>query len=425
MTSTTETALVIEKIVGGGRGLARNGESVWMIDGALPDERVRVEVLRRRRAVVEARTVELLSEPHAARDLEPCVHASRCGGCDWPHVEPGAGALLKRDVAAEAARGLPELAQRLRQAPVTPSPPAYRLRARLHWDPNRAVLGFYRRRSHDVETIPDCRILSRRLIETLGKLSATLAATCPDPVDVEWLEDLQGTRAVAGLRRASDGPEPSSSWIPSKDALGAAGPDGFHLLGSSGRLERVWGRDHVRMALPIVLEVPVGAFFQGNRHLVPWLFDRIAGLIGPEPVPTWDLHAGVGFLAAAAMHAAPRPLILAETFRPSARAARRNLPEATVRVGRSAEDVLRRSGRLPRKALAILDPPRCGLSANLGRRLAGWHPDRILMLACDPATWARDTGRLLDNGYRLSHLELIDLFPSSHHVEVLSVLETV
>jgi 23S rRNA (uracil1939-C5)-methyltransferase len=45
------------------------------------------------------------------------------------------------------------------------------------------------------------------------------------------------------------------------------------------------------------------------------------------------------------------------------------------------------------------------------------------MLACDPATWARDTGFLIERGYRLAHVEVVDLFPSTHHIEVIAVLE--
>jgi 23S rRNA (uracil1939-C5)-methyltransferase len=46
------------------------------------------------------------------------------------------------------------------------------------------------------------------------------------------------------------------------------------------------------------------------------------------------------------------------------------------------------------------------------------------MLACDPATWGRDTRFLSERGYRLTHVELVDLFPSTHHVEILAVLES-
>ncbi len=415
--------LDITKVVGGGRGLAHHQGEVWMVSGALPGERVRAESLTTRKGIVEGKTLEILQAPHPARESAPCPHALQCGGCDWPHILPEAGAALKAEIASEAARGLPELNRLLREAPVTASPLAYRLRAQLHWDPDQGVLGFYRHRSNTVEAIPECRILSPRLVRSLPSLTNALARSCPHPVDLEWLENLDGSQAVAALRRVGRGPEVPVSAVPAADALDD-GPNGFHVLEASGDLVRVWGRDHVRMALAVSLEVPIGAFFQGNRHLVPWLFQRVAELVGPDPVPTWDLHAGIGFLAAAASHASPRPLVLTEISKPSGRAARRNLPKATIRFGVSAEEVLRRSGRIPRESLVIVDPPRAGLSSDLRRRLAAWHPDRILMLACDPATWARDTAELLSKGYRLAHLELIDLFPSTHHVEVLSVLET-
>jgi len=176
------------------------------------------------------------------------------------------------------------------------------------------------------------------------------------------------------------------------------------------------------MRLPICLFVPIASFFQGNSHLARWLFDRTAGMIGTRPVPTWDLHAGAGYLAAAAQHAAPRPLQLVEPYRHAARAAQRNLPSARVAAGHTAEAYLDRARVLPQEALVLIDPPRSGLTPQLRLRLGDWHPERILMLSCDPATWVRDTAFLLERGYQLDHLELVDLFPSTHHVEVLALL---
>jgi tRNA/tmRNA/rRNA uracil-C5-methylase (TrmA/RlmC/RlmD family) len=72
--------------------------------------------------------------------------------------------------------------------------------------------------------------------------------------------------------------------------------------------------------------------------------------------------------------------------------------------------------------LVITDPPRRGLSRTLRDDLARWKPKRILMLGCDPATWARDAAHLVDHGYRVTELELFDLFPLTHHVEILALL---
>ncbi len=416
--------LTVERLAGGGRALARHDGAVWLVEGALPGETVTAEREAERAGVVLARATALHGAPHPARRGEPLPPEATCGGCDWSHVDPEAGGPLKAEVAAGAARGFPELAARLSAAAVRTSPAAYRLRARLHWDPAAGCLGFYRPHSHRVGAAGACRcrVLSERLTAALEPVTAALAASCPAPVDLEWLEDLAGTTAVGALRPAKSGPRPRPEWLPAAATLGAA-VDGMHLLDPAGRLTAGWGPTAVTMALPIPLEVPVGAFFQGNRHLVPWLFARIAELAGPDPTPVWDLHAGVGFLAAAAWHAAARPTVLVEPHRPAARAAARNLPEARTLVGRTAEAYLARHRSLPGSALVLTDPPRAGMSPELRRRLAGWHPGRIVMLSCDPATWARDVAALQQTGYRLGHLELVDLFPATHHVEVLAVLE--
>jgi tRNA/tmRNA/rRNA uracil-C5-methylase (TrmA/RlmC/RlmD family) len=421
--SSTSVTLEIEKLVGGGAGLAHHEGETWLVHGSLPGEVVRAEAASRRAGVVHGRTIEVEDAPHPARSATPCPAHPGCG-CDWSHVDPERGAPLKAEVAAEAARTHPEVANRLRVAPVRPSAAGYRLRARLHWDPEAGRLGFYRPRTREVAAATGCRTLSPLLLRALAPLTRGLTAASPERVDVEWLESLDGDAAVVGLACERDGPRRlDAAWVPPAEEI-ADVVDGASLLTSGTGRGPGWGEDGVLMALPVPLWVPVGAFFQGNRHLVPWLFRRVADLAGPDQVPTWDLHGGVGLLAAAAWSAAPRPLVLAETSRRAARAATRNLPQARVAVGRTAEAALSRARSLPHDALVLLDPPRRGLSRRLRRQLLAWRPRRIISLGCDPATWARDTAELLAAGYALRQLELVDLFPSTHHVEVLALLET-
>ena len=158
-------------------------------------------------------------------------------------------------------------------------------------------------------------------------------------------------------------------------------------------------------------------------HLIRSLFQRIGELAGPDADPIFDLHAGVGFLAAAVLSTGDRNAYLAEPHRVAARAAANNLPGARVAVGQTAEAFVANSRNLPRDALVITDPPRSGLTKSLRHDLTRWRPRRILMLGCDPATWARDAGHLIDHGYEVREIELFDLFPSTHHVEILALLE--
>lgn len=413
-------SLDVRKLLGGGRALAHHADATWMIRGALPGERVEVRPTGRRAGVVEADVVGVVGHRHPARLPEPCPHAPVCGGCDWPFVDPAMGAELKRDVAAESAGRFLELAEMLRQAPVQASPGAYRLRNRLHWDPKRRALGFYGFRSWHVASIEHCRIISPSLIALLPVLGRALRDRCPHPVDIEVIEGADGT--VAALRPGRAGPRTvPASALPKRDDC--PGVDGFHRLDGSPSVQRGWGRDSVRMDLPVALEVPVGSFFQGNRHLLRWLFDTVAALIGPGPEPVFDLHAGVGFLTAAAQTAGRSELTAVEVHRQAAAAAGRNLPDAHV-VASTAEAFVGTDPELPTNAVLITDPPRSGMSRELRAAIGSWRPRKVVMLGCDPATWSRDAAELLQSGYRLLHLELADLFPFTHHIEVLAVLES-
>jgi tRNA/tmRNA/rRNA uracil-C5-methylase (TrmA/RlmC/RlmD family) len=80
-------------------------------------------------------------------------------------------------------------------------------------------------------------------------------------------------------------------------------------------------------------------------------------------------------------------------------------------------------GRMPRADFVFLDPPRSGAKREVIDAIAAKTNKRICFLACDPVTFARDANRLLASGWRLSTLDLLDLFPNTHHVETLSSFE--
>jgi 23S rRNA (uracil1939-C5)-methyltransferase len=414
---------VAEKLVGGGRSIAHHDGATWMVAGALPGERVRAEATRRRAGIIEARTVEVISEPHPARLQDPCPQSDICGGCDWPHVDLAGGAKLKAAAAAEAARAFPDLATRIASAPIHRSEGGYRLRARLHWEGGQKRLGFYKHRSRKVASLDSCRILSPRLMCALPRLTDALSKSCTEHVDLEWLEGTEPNDTVAALRQAKGGPKTfDPAWVPGRDDMESV-VSGFRALSKAGRPHSGWGATGVRIELPIPLEVPIGSFFQGNRHLIGPLFERVAELVGDNATPVYDLHAGVGYLAAAALHAGERELTLVEPHREAAMAAQRNLPGAQVVVGSTAEAFVAGARNLASDSIVITDPPRTGLSKALRQDLARWRPERILMLGCDPATWARDAGFLSEHGYQPTVVEIFDLFPSTHHLEILALLE--
>jgi 23S rRNA (uracil1939-C5)-methyltransferase len=399
----------IKSLGGGGRGVARAGRKVWFVAGALPGEVIEAEIERERAGVVEARVARVLKES-PWREPNPCPVAGLCGGCDLTHVRREVIADALREVVCGALRHAPPmLSEFVRKAPVVVSEMEWRLRARLHWDGKTRTLGFREPRSHRTADIAPCRVISRLLLDGLPRLSRALVdAGLPDG-DVEWLENLGPSAAVAGWRGPGTPPEVS-----------VRGLAGWHPIGEGGALlSGGWGATGVTIDLPVPLRVPIGTFFQGNRHLVPKLFSRVGELVQAHGhARVVDLYAGVGFFGAAARRAGAAAITVVESNRVAADAAAMNLPGALV-LAVSAEDYLVDPGT-GRGTLVILDPPRLGLSATATEGLLRWLPEGIVLVSCDASHFGRDAAQLLAFGYKLASLELWDLFAGSHHVEILA-----
>lgn len=398
--------LEITGLAFGGRGVARWEGKVVFVAGALPGERVEAEVQGRHRGVLEAAVRRVLvASPW--REPEVCPLAlNRCGGCDLAHVAAAFRQQALKLSLAGALRGAPaELKEAVAAALFYPSPWHYRLRGTLHWQPPRE-LGFFAPRSHRVVSVEPCRVLSHQLVVLLPSWAETLHRAGLPAGELAFLEDLAASRRLLLYRGAK------VSRLPV-----LAGVSGFHTPGGRG-----WGERELVLELPRPLWVPVGAFVQGNRFLLPQLWqlavELVAGLGARRVV---DLYGGVGFFAAAACQAGACQVVVVEHNRLAAKAAKRNLPEAQV-LAVDAETAVS-SGLLAGQELVILDPPRGGLSAAVREAVSSSGVPCLLYLSCDPACLARDVTYLASAGYRVRWAKLFDLFAGTHHGELAVLLQ--
>jgi 23S rRNA (uracil1939-C5)-methyltransferase len=79
--------------------------------------------------------------------------------------------------------------------------------------------------------------------------------------------------------------------------------------------------------------------------------------------------------------------------------------------------------RQPAPDLILLDPPRAGAGVEAAKLLADVGPRRIVYVSCDPATLGRDLVALIQSGYRLLRLQLVDMFPQTYHMETIATLQ--
>ena len=109
-----------------------------------------------------------------------------------------------------------------------------------------------------------------------------------------------------------------------------------------------------------------------------------------------------------------------ESHRDSAADLERNAAAPDVKnvrmIRETAEDFLRRFAGAP-PSLVVLDPPRRGAGPRVLEPLVALRPSRLAYVSCDPATLARDLAYLIERGYELSSLDLVELFPQTFHIE--------
>jgi 23S rRNA (uracil1939-C5)-methyltransferase len=185
---------------------------------------------------------------------------------------------------------------------------------------------------------------------------------------------------------------------------------------------RDWLEERVR---GVTLRLSAGAFFQTNTRMTEVLYERVAeaaGLDGGQVL--YDLFAGVGSIGVAMADGAREVVaieIVPEAAADAARNARANgVRNHTVLCGDVGVVLRERRGELPPPDVAVVDPPRAGLSGRAVRRVLELAPPVLVYVSCQPATFADSAARLTAGGYRLEWVRPVDMFPQTPHIEAVA-----
>jgi 23S rRNA (uracil1939-C5)-methyltransferase len=423
--------LQIEKAVYGGSGLAHQTEG----DGAgravfvpftLPGEIVEANLTDK----TDATLVQVL-EPSPDRVKPGCAHFGECGGCHYQHAEYAAQLAMKTEILRETLEraglnALPDVEVH------SAEPWGYRNRTQLRVAQADGAIrvGYNRRGTNEFLAIGECPILAPllwRAAEALVQLAAENSAAgrwargvaevelFTNPVETKLQMTVFVQKAQVGFEGFC---ERMREWVPELAGAGAS------LVSAQRHSQRArslgnWGADGLSYrAAEEDYWVSRGGFFQVNRFLLDELVRVVAA--GHKGSLAWDLYAGVGLFSRAlarrfgqvvAVEAAASDLV--RSFKG---AARRAIESTTVEFLRGA--VVQRE----RPDLIVADPPRAGLGAEVCTLLARVSAPAMVYVSCDPGTLARDLKMLVQAGYSVAELHLVDLFPQTFHLETVVVL---
>jgi 23S rRNA (uracil1939-C5)-methyltransferase len=417
--------LRIEKAIYGGAGLARHEGKAIFVPFTLTGEEVDAHIAQDKGGYATAE-LDAVLEAGAARVASACPHFGACGGCHYQHADCATQVAMKLAILREALerahiREIPEIAA------VTGEPLGYRNRVRLHVRANPFSLCYKLRNSHEDLPIRECPIATpslQRAIEAVNREGESLGLG-DAAREIELFADAEGTAMLVSLwtklaaqkaeRRLKDLWPRLQQIVP--QAVGAAVSSAEEGRGLSKRLAQIGEESLCWRAAGCDYRVSIGSFFQVNRFLVEALVRLVTE--DERGGTAWDLYAGVG-LFSVPLAARFGEVTAVESAAGPVRDLRENLRGARHRVVASeTAKFLRRAVEksAPAPDLVVVDPPRAGLGREVTAALRKLRPSRITYVSCDPATLSRDLAALLESGYRLRKMHLVDLFPQTFHLE--------
>ncbi len=397
--TNTVREISVEKLVYGGRGLARIDGQVVLAPWVLPGETARVEVMRSRPGMLEAEPRDVIVRS-PQRVAPGCPYFGTCGGCAYQHAAYEYQLEQKREILREVLARVGKLTPPGEIAMVSAAPWGYRNRSQFHIADKR--IGYLEAGTHRLCPVTVCPISSPKINETL----TTLIAMMRDrrfPRFVRSLELFTNESEVQVNVLETERPVAREFFDWSAERIPGANA-GYIEYAAAGERFRVGYR----------------SFFQVNRYLLDRLVET--ALEGAQGDSALDLYAGVGLFS----------LPLARRFRKVAAVeasagAHRDL-EFNAQRGGVAVDA-RHSGVEQFLALldeapdfVLADPPRVGLGRQVIRELLRLKPRLLTIVSCDPATLARDLAALVAGGYRIETMTLVDIFPQTWHLETITGL---
>ena len=441
-----EVALTIDRMAYGGRGVGRvDGYEVFVPDAA-PGDRVRARLWRVKPGYAEADLIEV-DAPSPLRTAPPCPHFGPCGGCAWQHLGYDVQVRAKESIVRESLAhiaGLRDLAVR----PILPAPApwGYRNKMEFTFHPD-AVLGLHRRGAFDrVVPIDACLIQPDPANTILAEVRAWAAGSGLPRYDARTHTGLLRQAVIREGKRTGQfmvALIAAAREVPGVDRLAGRLAEAEPrvasvLLGvNPGRSDGlplaevivVAGRPFIEEQIAgLRFRIGLETFFQTNTAGAEQLVETVgafAALNGGETV--YDLYAGVGTFTLPLACRAGRVYGL-EIGGSAVEAARENAAlNGVSNVEFFAGDVRRLLpevlGRTRRPDVLVLDPPRSGAGSRVMRKIIAAAAPRIVYVSCNPTTLAPDLAELAGAGYAVRAVQPVDLFPHTHHVECVVLLE--
>ena len=369
--------IIIDNIAYGGYGVGRIDGKAVFVDYALPGDELDVEIYDDRKSFSFASNREIL-KPSEKRIESPCPNFGTCGGCSYLNVNYYDEIEFKKTILKDQLKRIAALELDSEINIITGERFHYRSHSSVKCDGSSC--GFYAKNSNDIVPFPEsgCLLISHSLKEGLGNHDLRITDS-----EFKVAEDWTGKFYYEN--------------------------EGQNIIEEKSGLYQ-YKRD-------------IKSFFQSNKYLRQKMSELVCSYSGLTDKDEFaDICAGCGFFTI--------PLSKIASAGTGYDIDRKSIQFAQINASlnncknlkfHSLSESEINPVRLNPKTV-VVDPPRAGISKKGRRTINAINPEIIVYVSCNPSTFSRDIIDFFKNGYTLSDITLIDMFPCTHHIEVIGKL---
>ncbi|MGI6174817.1 MAG: 23S rRNA (uracil(1939)-C(5))-methyltransferase RlmD [Christensenellales bacterium] len=435
-----EITVRIRDVGNEGQGIGRYENYTLFVDGALPEEWVRVRVLKTKKQYGFAKLMEIV-KPSAFRVHPPCPYYGQCGGCSLQHMAYEEQLRIKRQQAQSCIQRIGRIFDTHVLPVMGMQGDPYRYRNKGAFPaangPNGLQLGLYAPHSHRLIPIEDCIIQQQPVAAVLKGVR-------------EWADEHHvlaydetthtGTLRHVMVRCAQDGGVQcvlvaNADTLPAQNSLTErlSAIEGLRSLVLNTNREKtnvILGKKNRVLSQEKYLTDRIGdlqfrlsphAFFQVNPQQTVCLYQKVLEFLALSKTErVLDLYCGVGTITSLlSQHCAEAIGVeeVQEAIEDAQFNASLNGISNVSFIAADAKDALRVLQKTHTFDAIVLDPPRKGCEAEVLSAVVGLSPKRIVYVSCNLATFARDAARLLAEGYALRQMQPVDMFPQTMNIE--------
>ena len=424
-----------------GDGVGRVNKMAVFVPYTIVGETVRVLIVKVLKHYAFGKLLEVL-KPSIHRVKAECPYFYQCGGCQLWHMDRDAELSYKR-------QKVEDCLLRIGKIDVKPDPTEdagimERYRNKAQYPVTPEGIGFYRRNSHQVIPMTDCKLQGEHDAVVLELIRNWMRE---ENIESYAEENHTGTLRHIYLREGKEElllvlvtrtEEPLSVDGLLKQIKGKKIPVVGIVQNVNDRKTNVvlgkknlllWGRDYLIDSIgDVKFKISPQSFYQVNRFETEELYrlaGEFAGLTGKETL--WDIYCGIGtigqFLAKKAGKVIGVEIVPEAVKNAKENAVLNQILNSEYYCGKAEVLVPKLVEEGEKADVVILDPPRKGCEERLLDAVTSVHPKRIVYISCKPSTLARDLQYLAKKGYETKKVIPVNMFPRTAHVETVVLLQ--